>query len=169
MVENSDLLVKYRDNVISALAHVGKMNGTMAMMPPLPVKPNMELANKFLPPPGSSPTQFPPQGMAPPFPFAPGMMPPTPGMMPPMPGMMFPPSSMPPLGMMGFPPGFLPPPGMMPPPFPMMPQQGMMSLPMDPSLAAAMHPMGVPPVMVAAASAAGHSAASNHPGRQLTP
>ena len=112
MIENTELLIKYRDNIVSALGHMGKMeHGEMVDMPPLPAKLNLELANKFLPPPGGiiapvNPSftfsMPPPQGM--------GMMPPPPGMMafPSAAGMMPPPP-----GMMAFPPGMLMPPGMM--------------------------------------------------------
>ena len=47
--ENTELLVRMRDNTIKILQHMGKGDGVMAQMPPLPVKMNLELANNFLP------------------------------------------------------------------------------------------------------------------------
>ena len=124
VAENTELLIKYRDNIVSALGQMGKMTGEMAEMPPLPAKPNLELANKFLPPPGGAlPGSSPP---APSFPF--GSAPPMPpgmGIRPsiPPPGMIFPHNGgmIPPPSMMPFHPGMMLPPGMMMPSFPMAP------------------------------------------------
>mmetsp|Transcript_36109 Transcript_36109/g.106690 ORF Transcript_36109/g.106690 Transcript_36109/m.106690 type:complete len:432 (-) Transcript_36109:501-1796(-) len=109
VVENTELLVRYRDNMMTCLNHMDNMSSSVANMPRLPVEPNLELANKFLPPKLGMPMSgMPPMGMPPPFPFNPAMAPP---------GAMFPPGMFPPM-----PPGTAPPPGMMPPmppPFPM--------------------------------------------------
>lgn len=51
--ENTELLMRYRDNILSILNHMNNMGGVMAQMPPLPVRMNVELANNFLPKPGS--------------------------------------------------------------------------------------------------------------------
>ncbi len=47
--ENTELLMRYRDNILSILNHMNNMGGVMAQMPPLPVRMNVELANNFLP------------------------------------------------------------------------------------------------------------------------
>lgn len=60
--ENTELLMRYRDNILSILNHMNNMGGVMGQMPPLPVRMNVELANNFLPKPG---TLFgPPGGLA---------------------------------------------------------------------------------------------------------
>lgn len=52
--ENTELLMRYRDNILSILNHMNNMGGVMGQMPPLPVRMNVELANNFLPKPGTS-------------------------------------------------------------------------------------------------------------------
>jgi hypothetical protein len=47
--ENTELLVRMRDNTIKILHNMNQADGAMAQMPPLPVKMNLELANNFLP------------------------------------------------------------------------------------------------------------------------
>ncbi|KAK9805318.1 hypothetical protein WJX73_001608 [Symbiochloris irregularis] len=47
--ENTDLLARFRDNILSILAQMSAMPGVMQQMPPLPVRVNMELAQNFLP------------------------------------------------------------------------------------------------------------------------
>lgn len=88
VTENTELLVRYRDNMVAILHHLNNMPGIMTTMPPLPVQPNLDLANKFLPkqlapvqptagaPPTPGPMSFPP------FPFPP---PPPPGSLAPPP------------------------------------------------------------------------------------
>ena len=110
VVENTDLLVRLRDNVLSCLGHMDCMGGSATSLPPLPVQLNLDLANKFLPP--KMVMGPPPPGMLPPFSFNPSVGPP----------LMMPPTAAPP-GMIpvqhsGLPPGFLPPHHMM-----MMPPQ----------------------------------------------
>ena len=97
MVENTDLLVRLRDNVLSCLGHMDCMGGPATSLPPLPVQLNLDLANKFLPP-----KMMMPPGMLPPFSFNPSVGP----------SLMMP-SAAPPQGMIpvqsGLPPGFMPP------------------------------------------------------------
>ncbi len=52
--ENTELLMTFRDNILSILNHMQNMGGVMSDMPALPVRMNVELANNFLPrgPPG---------------------------------------------------------------------------------------------------------------------
>ncbi len=111
VVENTELLVKLRDNIVACLGHMGDATVSPGM-PPLPVEPNLELAGKFLP--NKVVPQMPSGAL--PFPLNPEMnMLPPPGAMLPMPGMVgSPPIGM--MGMMGPPPPF--PMGMMPPPPP---------------------------------------------------
>ena len=47
--ENSDLLSKFRDNILKASNNMNSMNGIMKQMPPLPAQVNTQLANSFLP------------------------------------------------------------------------------------------------------------------------
>ncbi|KAK9909270.1 hypothetical protein WJX75_009873 [Coccomyxa subellipsoidea] len=47
--ENTELLVRFRDNILTVLNHMNSMQGVMQQMPPLPVRLNVELANNFLP------------------------------------------------------------------------------------------------------------------------
>ncbi len=51
--ENTELLVRYRDNILTILNQMNSMTGVMQHMPPLPVRLNVELANNFLPKAGS--------------------------------------------------------------------------------------------------------------------
>ena len=51
--ENTELLVRYRDNILTILNQMNSMTGVMQQMPPLPVRLNVELANNFLPKAGS--------------------------------------------------------------------------------------------------------------------
>jgi hypothetical protein len=67
VMENTELLVRYRDNLMAIQQQLCSIGGTMGQMPPIPVQPDFELANKFLPP-GS----FKAQQVGPP---APGMPP----------------------------------------------------------------------------------------------
>ncbi|CAL5219211.1 g1002 [Coccomyxa viridis] len=47
--ENTELLVRFRDNILTVLNQMNAMQGVMQQMPPLPVRLNVELANNFLP------------------------------------------------------------------------------------------------------------------------
>eukprot|EP00891_Asterochloris_glomerata_P000807 jgi/Astpho2/807/e_gw1.00016.308.1_t len=47
--ENTELLVRFQDNILSILNQMNSMDGVMSQMPPLPVRLNVELANNFLP------------------------------------------------------------------------------------------------------------------------
>eukprot|EP00192_Tetraselmis_astigmatica_P021190 CAMPEP_0117650110 /NCGR_PEP_ID=MMETSP0804-20121206/1364_1 /TAXON_ID=1074897 /ORGANISM="Tetraselmis astigmatica, Strain CCMP880" /LENGTH=289 /DNA_ID=CAMNT_0005455959 /DNA_START=209 /DNA_END=1078 /DNA_ORIENTATION=- len=47
--ENTELLVRMRDNTINILNNMSQSEGVMSQMPPLPVRMNLELANNFLP------------------------------------------------------------------------------------------------------------------------
>uniref|UniRef100_A0A7I4AMU1 Myb-like domain-containing protein n=1 Tax=Physcomitrium patens TaxID=3218 RepID=A0A7I4AMU1_PHYPA len=49
MQENTDLLVRFRDNIFAILNGMTNMPGIMSQMPPLPVKLNTELADSILP------------------------------------------------------------------------------------------------------------------------
>ncbi|GLI68929.1 hypothetical protein VaNZ11_013350 [Volvox africanus] len=49
VMENTELLVRYRDNLIAIQQQLSSVGGTMGQMPPIPVQPNFELANRFLP------------------------------------------------------------------------------------------------------------------------
>jgi len=49
MQENTDLLVRFRDNIYAILNGMTNMPGIMSQMPPLPVKLNTELADSILP------------------------------------------------------------------------------------------------------------------------
>lgn len=51
--ENTDLLVRFRDNILAILSQMNSMQGVMQQMPPLPVRMNIELATNFLPKTGS--------------------------------------------------------------------------------------------------------------------
>ena len=100
VVENTELLVRLRDNVMSCLGHMGSMGGPVSSMPPLPVQLNLELANKFLPP---KIIMGHPMAGLPPFSFNPSlghplMMPPAPppGLLPLPPHMMMMPPPPPP-------------------------------------------------------------------------
>ncbi|KAK9835521.1 hypothetical protein WJX74_002231 [Apatococcus lobatus] len=53
--ENTDLLVRFRDNILNILQQMNGMQGVMSQMPPLPVRLNVELANNFLPKAGTPP------------------------------------------------------------------------------------------------------------------
>lgn len=55
VVENTDLLTRYRDNLVAMQQQLSSIGGIMAQMPPLPVQPNLDLAGKFLPPKGATP------------------------------------------------------------------------------------------------------------------
>lgn len=66
--ENTDLLVRFRDNILSILGMMNAMGGVMADMPPLPVRMNVELANNFLPKAGMPAFMPPPLGMVAPPP-----------------------------------------------------------------------------------------------------
>ncbi len=81
--ENTELLVRFRDNILTILGQMSSMSGLMQHMPPLPVHLNQELANSFLPKAGSSmyaPTAQPghtgsSHHTAPPFPSVPAHWP----------------------------------------------------------------------------------------------
>mmetsp|Transcript_21926 Transcript_21926/g.47860 ORF Transcript_21926/g.47860 Transcript_21926/m.47860 type:complete len:520 (-) Transcript_21926:1857-3416(-) len=144
VVENTDLLVRYRDNMMACLSHMSGMGGIMSQMPQLPVQPNMDLASKFLPPKPGMP--MPPLGMPglplPPFPLLPpGMAPPgmPPLMGPHMPSMPGPPGMAP----LPMPP---PQPGMLPPmPFGLpIPMPGPMPTADGSMMPGAPRPMGMP-------------------------
>lgn len=47
--ENTELLVRFRDNILAVLNQMSSMDGVMSQMPQLPVRMNVELANNFLP------------------------------------------------------------------------------------------------------------------------
>jgi len=47
--QNTDLLVKFRDNILKASNTMNSLNGIMKQMPPLPAQVNTQLANSFLP------------------------------------------------------------------------------------------------------------------------
>jgi hypothetical protein len=47
--ENTELLVRMRDNTVAILNSMSASEGVMSQMPPLPVRMNAELANNFLP------------------------------------------------------------------------------------------------------------------------
>lgn len=47
--ENTELLVRMRDNTLRILASMKQSEGVMSQMPELPVKMNLDLANSFLP------------------------------------------------------------------------------------------------------------------------
>ncbi len=53
--ENTELLVRFRDNILSILQQMDGMQGVMSQMPPLPVRLNVDLANNFLPKAGTPP------------------------------------------------------------------------------------------------------------------
>merc|ERR1711977_577914 len=47
--ENTELLLKFRDNILKASNTMNNINGIMKQMPPLPAQVNTQLANSFLP------------------------------------------------------------------------------------------------------------------------
>jgi hypothetical protein len=47
--ENTELLVQFKDNIFAILNGMTNMPGIMSQMPPLPVKLNLELADRILP------------------------------------------------------------------------------------------------------------------------
>ncbi|GLC35834.1 hypothetical protein PLESTB_000499200 [Pleodorina starrii] len=49
VMENTELLVRYRDNLMAIQQQLSSIGGTMGQMPPIPVQPNFDLANKWLP------------------------------------------------------------------------------------------------------------------------
>lgn len=51
MHENTELLGRFRDNILQILNKMGNMPGVMSQMPPLPVQLNEELTNAYLAPP----------------------------------------------------------------------------------------------------------------------
>ena len=53
--ENTELLVRFRDNILSILQQMDGMQGVMSQMPALPVRLNVDLANNFLPNAGTPP------------------------------------------------------------------------------------------------------------------
>ena len=68
--ENTELLVRFRDNILAVLNQMNSMDGVMSQMPQLPVRMNVELANNFLPAASGTSPMFPlgmpgmPPGMA---------------------------------------------------------------------------------------------------------
>lgn len=82
--ENTELLVRFRDNVLAVLNQMNSMDGVMSQMPQLPVRMNVELANNFLPAASGTSPMFPlgmpgmPPGMGN---VAPGAMPMNGGML----------------------------------------------------------------------------------------
>lgn len=56
--ENTELLVRFRDNILAVLNQMSSMDGVMSQMPQLPVRMNVELANNFLPAAAGSPPIF---------------------------------------------------------------------------------------------------------------
>lgn len=75
VMENTELLMRYRDNLVAIQQQLSTIGGIMGQMPPLPVQPNFDLANKFLPPPVKPPGA---PGVPPALPGLPGMVPPPP-------------------------------------------------------------------------------------------
>lgn len=55
MHENTELLGRFRDNILQILNKMGNMPGVMSQMPPLPVNLNEELTNAYLPAPRMPP------------------------------------------------------------------------------------------------------------------
>ncbi|KAF5827587.1 hypothetical protein DUNSADRAFT_401 [Dunaliella salina] len=55
VAENTELLLKYRDNIATALENMAAMPGVMSRMPALPVKPSLEAASRLLPPMATKP------------------------------------------------------------------------------------------------------------------
>ena len=53
LAESASQLCNFRDNILAILHRMSSLPGMMAQMPPLPVRPNLELAATVLPPPGS--------------------------------------------------------------------------------------------------------------------
>ena len=51
--DSTQLLCKFRDNILAILHRMTTQPGIMAQMPPLPVRPNLELADAILPPRGA--------------------------------------------------------------------------------------------------------------------
>ena len=47
--QNTELLIRFRDNLVAILSQMSAMQGVMQQMPPLPVRMNVELAASFLP------------------------------------------------------------------------------------------------------------------------
>ncbi len=82
VMENTELLMRYRDNLVAIQQQLSTIGGIMGQMPPLPVQPNFDLANKFLPPPVKPPGA---PGVPPALPGLPGMVPPPPMPVPPVP------------------------------------------------------------------------------------
>ena len=92
VIENTDLLVRFRDNLVSVVQSLN--NSSIINMPQLPVQMNLELANKFLPKPGATPPPFPSQMPMEFFANAPpGLLPGMQGFPSGPPGSMMPPSS----------------------------------------------------------------------------
>ncbi|GAB4823403.1 hypothetical protein N2152v2_010449 [Parachlorella kessleri] len=56
VAENTQLLMEFRDNILSIISHMENMGGVMDQMPQLPVRLNVDLANSFLPSRSSLPT-----------------------------------------------------------------------------------------------------------------
>ncbi|GAX76110.1 hypothetical protein CEUSTIGMA_g3553.t1 [Chlamydomonas eustigma] len=103
VVENTELLVRLRDNIVTCINQMGNLPSTTSTLPPLPVQLNLELAGKFLPNKMVLPPM--PSGM-PPFSFNPALGPP-PMMLPP--GMPMPSPGMIPMPMLSGQPGLMPP------------------------------------------------------------
>ena len=57
--ENTELLVRFRDNILAVLNQMNSMDGVMSQMPQLPVRMNVELANNFLPAASGASPMFP--------------------------------------------------------------------------------------------------------------
>ena len=57
--ENTELLVRFRDNILAVLNQMNSMDGVMSQMPQLPVRMNVELANNFLPAASGTSPMFP--------------------------------------------------------------------------------------------------------------
>lgn len=57
--ENTELLVRFRDNILAVLNQMSSMDGVMSQMPQLPVRMNVELANNFLPAASGTSPMFP--------------------------------------------------------------------------------------------------------------
>ncbi len=57
--EITELLVRFRDNILAVLNQMNSMDGVMSQMPQLPVRMNVELANNFLPAASGTSPMFP--------------------------------------------------------------------------------------------------------------
>ncbi|GAX74838.1 hypothetical protein CEUSTIGMA_g2284.t1 [Chlamydomonas eustigma] len=100
VVENTELLVRLRDNIVACLNQIGNLPSTVSTLPPLPVQLNLVLACKFLP------HKMMLQSGVPPFSFNPALGPP-PMMLPP--ALPLPAPGVIPMPLLGAQPGMMPP------------------------------------------------------------